>query len=116
VQQVAVEALDPQSREAALAGRDGRAHAGVVGIGLGDEIDLFATPRDRRGDHLLGTAFGVHLGGVDERQAEVETRAQRRHFRGTRACVFAMCQVPIPRRGIAAMAIVRGTNGCGLNA
>ena len=48
----------------------------------------------RLADQLLGRAVGVHLGGVDQRHAEVEARAQRRDLVGTAVGVLAQPQVP----------------------
>ena len=47
-------------------------------IDLADQEDVVAPSRDRFADHRLGAAFAVHLGGVDQRDAEVEPELERR--------------------------------------
>ncbi|MNC69665.1 hypothetical protein D3C75_1203840 [compost metagenome] len=58
-------------------------------VNLADHEDLLTTPGDGLADHLLSTAFGIHLGGVDQRQAQLDTLLQRRHFAAALARVFA---------------------------
>ena len=61
------------------AARAGRLHAGaggVVRIDLADQENAVALALDRLGDDFLGPAFGVHLGGVDQRHAEIDAEAQ----------------------------------------
>jgi hypothetical protein len=77
MQQVEVQALDPQPLEAALAGRDGAPAPGIVGVDLADDEDLVAAPGDRLGHDFLGAAVAVNLRGVDERHPEVEAQRQR---------------------------------------
>ena len=77
VQQIEVDGLDPHPLQAALAGGDGTAARCVVRIDLGDDEHAVPSPGDGIADHLLGAAFGVHLGGVDQRHAEVEAEPQR---------------------------------------
>ena len=50
---------------------------GIVRIDLADEIDLVAPAGDGLGHDLLGAALAVHLGGVDQVQAEIEAELQR---------------------------------------
>ena len=48
-----------------------------VGQHLADEEDLVPAPVDRVADELLGGAVAVHLGRVDQRQAELEAEPER---------------------------------------
>ena len=71
--------------------------AGVVRIDLADQEHLVAPPGDRLADHLLGAALAVHLGGVDQRHAEVDARAAAPPTSGPRRRRLSpMCQVPWP--------------------
>ena len=92
VQQVEVEPVGPsRSRlrsQAALVPRARR----VLGQDLADQEDLVPAPRDRLGDHALGAARAVHLGGVDQGHAEVEAEAERSCFR--RRLPPALAHVP----------------------
>src|ERR1700730_6946600 len=49
---------------------------GVRGKHLGDQEELVASPGNRFGDHLLGGAGSVHLGGIDMVHAEIKALAQ----------------------------------------
>ena len=89
VQQIDVEAVGLEPLEAALAGRDGAAPRGVVRIDLADQAYFVAPARDRLGDDLLGAAFAVHLGGVDQRDAEIEPELQRGDLGVERAALLA---------------------------
>ena len=68
----------PSRLQAPLAGGDRALPRRVVRIDLAHEKDFVAPARDRLGDQLLRFAFAIHLGGVDQRRAEVETQPQRR--------------------------------------
>ena len=73
---------------------------GVVRIDLADR----RTPASRRpaiacGDHFLGAAVGVHLGGVDQRHAEIDAEPQRvglapRRRRRARPCARCPGRAP----------------------
>ena len=91
VQQIEVEAVGLEPLEAALAGRDDAAPRGVVRIDLADQAHLVAPARDRLGDDLLGAAFAVHLGGVDQGDAEIEPELQRGDLGVERAAPARPC-------------------------
>ena len=62
---------------------------------------LVAPAGDRLADDLLGAAVAVHLGGVDQRHAEIDAEPQRRHLllrRATRSRPCARCpgRAPAP--------------------
>jgi hypothetical protein len=78
VQQVEVDVVGGEAAEASLACRDRPEPRGVGGQHLGDEKDLVSPSSDCISDEDLGVAVGVHLGGVDDRHAEVESEAQCR--------------------------------------
>ena len=80
MQQIEVDAIGAEAPQAALAGGDGTPARGVVRVDLADDEDLVAAPGDGFAHHLLGAAFAVHLGGVDEAHAEVEPESKRRHL------------------------------------
>ena len=82
VQEVEVEAVGLEALEAALAGGDGALARGVVGIDLADEVDVVAQGAHGVADDLLGLALAVHLGGVDEAQAELEAELHRLELGG----------------------------------
>jgi hypothetical protein len=59
---------------------------------LGHQEDLITTPVDCLADEFLGCAPAIHLGGIDQRHAEVETKAQRRDL--VRPALRVIAQVP----------------------
>jgi hypothetical protein len=89
MQQVKVDAVAPQARQAALAGLDHAAARGVVGIDLGDDEDAVVAALERFADDLLGTALAVHLGGVDQADAVVESGVDGRNLAPALARVLA---------------------------
>ena len=77
VQQVEVDPIGAQAFQAAFAGRD---RAGTGGVGrhdLADQERLVAATRQCFTKHLLRATVGVHLGGVDQRHAQLEAGVQR---------------------------------------
>ena len=89
VQEVQVDPIGAEPAEAALARGLGPRMARVLREDLRDEEYLIPLAGDRFRDELLGPATGVHLRGVDERQAEVEAAAQRRDLLGASGRVLA---------------------------
>ena len=89
VEQVEVDPVGREPPQAALAGGDRARGGSVVGIDLADQEDLVAPAGDRLADDLLGTAVGIHLGRVDQRQAEVEPAAQGRELGAAAGLVLA---------------------------
>ncbi|MDT4852182.1 hypothetical protein FQZ97_864050 [compost metagenome] len=92
MQQIKVEVVGAQALEAALAGQSGARAAGVPGIDLADQEHLLPKPGDGLAHYLLGAAFGVHLGGVDQFQAQFQALAQGRDF--ALALAAALAHVP----------------------
>jgi len=81
MQEIQVEAIGAKPRKASLACGDGALRSGILRIDLADQEHFVAPAVDGIGDDLLGTAFGIHLGGIDQRHAEVQPELQRGHFR-----------------------------------
>ena len=52
----------------------------VFGQHLADDEAFVAPALHSLGDHLFGAAIAVHLGGVDQRHAEIEPELERRDF------------------------------------
>ena len=76
------------------------ARLALDGQHLAHEEDLVAPALDRLAGDLLGDAVGVHLGGVDQRHAEIEAELQGAHLvgRAWRRC-SPIFQVPCPSAG-----------------
>src|SRR5258706_11283607 len=79
VQQVQIDAVEPEPLAAAIAGGGNAGAAGVVRVDLADDVQLFTFERasaqrfaQRLPDNLLGAAFAVHLGGVDQSITQLE--------------------------------------------
>nr|BFD41889.1 hypothetical protein FFPRI1PSEUD_33880 [Pseudomonas sp. FFPRI_1] len=51
-----------------------------MGIGLAHQEHLVAASGNGLADHFFGAALTVHLRGVDQGHAQVDTRAQRGDF------------------------------------
>src|SRR5262245_55311918 len=54
-----------------------------MGIDLADDEEVVALAGNGCGERLLGAAVAVHLGGIDQRDAEIETELDRRDFRNS---------------------------------
>ena len=80
VQEVEVEPVGAEPLQAALAGGDGAFARGVVRIDLADEIDLVAQAPHGLADDLLGDALAVHLGRIDQPDAELEPQLDGGHL------------------------------------
>jgi hypothetical protein len=76
VQQVQVEVVGAQPGQAAPAGLGGAPPRGVVGQHLADEEDVVPPAPDRPPDERLGCAVAVHLGGIDQRQPDLDAGAK----------------------------------------
>src|SRR6185369_3366392 len=61
----------------------------IVGKHLADDEDLVAASFDGFADDFLGAAIAVHLGSVDQRHADLETKLDRGHFLPAFARVLA---------------------------
>ena len=77
VQKVQVDPVGFQPLQAALASGDGAGSGCVLRQHLADDEHLVANPGCRLGNHLLGTARGIHLGRVDQCHTQVDTQSQR---------------------------------------
>ena len=106
VQQVQVDALQPQAVPAALAGIVHALPAGVVRVDLADDEDLVAHQRagahrlgERLADDLFRATLAVHLGGVDDAVAHLQRQAHGGHLGRALALDSPMRQVPRPSEG-----------------
>ena len=77
MQEIEVEAVRRETSQAALARLAHPLARPVLRIELAHQEDLFAAARNRLADDPFGAAVGVHLGGVDERHAEIEPGPER---------------------------------------
>ena len=80
MQQIEIEPVGLQPLEAALAGRNGALARGVVRIDLAHQEDLVAPAGHGLRQHFLGSALAVHLGRIDQPDAEIEPELDRRHL------------------------------------
>ncbi|MNN98173.1 hypothetical protein D3C81_2175000 [compost metagenome] len=80
MQQIQIDVIGAQPAQAALASLGNALAAGVVRVHLADHEDVVALAGDGIADHFLGTAFGVHFGGVDQGHAQFDAQAQCRDF------------------------------------
>ena len=81
VQQVQIDPARVQPPQAALAGLHRALPGRVVRPHLGDQEDLFAAAGDSLADEYLRIPVRIHLGGVDQVHADVQTTAQRGNLR-----------------------------------
>jgi hypothetical protein len=88
VQQVEIDAIRTQPLQAAFAGQHCAAARGVLREHFAHQEYFVAPAADGFGDQFLRGAVTIHLGGIDQRHAEVETRAQRLDFVGAPLAVF----------------------------
>ncbi len=89
MQKIKVEPVGAEALEARLAGLHRALAAGVLRQHLADEKDVVAPAGDRLADDDLGAAIAIHLGGVDEGDAEIETELQRGELGSGFALAFA---------------------------
>ena len=94
VQQVEVEMIGSQALEAALAGGNRSMPGRVVRVDLADQKNLVALPFDRATHYFLCAAIAIHLGGVDQRHAEIDSQLQRRDFALALPCPLAHLPCP----------------------
>ena len=80
MQEIKVEALGAEALQASLAGGDGAGARGILRQHLADDEHLVAATCDGFGHDPLGFAVAIHLGGIDQRHAEVEPELERCHF------------------------------------
>jgi hypothetical protein len=99
MQEIEVDAVGAQPAEAPAAGGHRALDRGVVREHLADQEDGVAPAGDRLADELLGGAVRVQLGGVDERHAELETLAERRHLLGAARRILAVAPGRLADRG-----------------
>ena len=92
MQEVEVEAVGVEALQAALAGGDGAGARGILRQHLAHDEHLVAAPLDGLGHDPLGLSVAIHLGGVDQRHAEVEAELECRDFGVAQA--WALAHVP----------------------
>ena len=78
--------------EAGFAGFLHRAPRRVLRIDLADEEDAIPPPGDCLAHNRLGLAIGIHFGGIDQGQAEIDAEPQRIGLLGGGA--VALAQMP----------------------
>ncbi len=66
---------------------------------LADEKDFVAPAGDRLANHLLRAAVGVHLGGVDQRHAQVQPQLQGGNLVRTPLLLFTHSPGALAERG-----------------
>lgn len=76
MQQIKVDTIGVHPLQAALASLDRALAAGIMGIDLADQEHLVTPSLDGPADDFLRTAVGIHLGGIEQRHAEIETGLQ----------------------------------------
>ena len=93
----------PRRLQAPLAGGDGAGARGILRQHLADDEDLVAAPGDRLGHDPLGFAVAIHLGGVDQRHAEVEPELERGNLLVAKAAALAHAPSAVaePRHSLA---------------
>ena len=77
MQEIEIEMIGVEPFQAPLAGGHHALARGVVRIDLAHQKHLGALTRDRLGHHFFRAALAIHLGGVDQRHAEVDAEPQR---------------------------------------
>ena len=82
VEQVQVEPVGAEPLQAGLAGTAETFARGILRIGLADQEQLVTHVAERLADEGFGRAVAIHLGRIDERHAEFDSRAQRRSLGG----------------------------------
>ena len=62
-----------------------------------NDYNAVVLPMDRFGDNLFCPAFTVHLRGVNQAHAKLDSQTQRCDFPGTRTLLLSpMCHAPYP--------------------
>ncbi len=80
VQEIHIQIVGLQPAQTVFTGAAHRRSAGVPGIDFGDQRHPVAQAADRLAHYLLRPAVGIHLRGIDYRQAMVDARAQCSHL------------------------------------
>ena len=88
MQQVEIDTLATQSLQTALTGRLNAIPTGVVRIHLADQKHLVPAPGDSLAHHQFRTTLAVHLGGIDQTQAQIQPLTQRRNLTRALAIIF----------------------------
>ena len=68
-------------------------------IDLADDEQLVPLPGGGHGHHLLRATVGIHLGGVDQRHAQVDAQAQRVRLGLRRRALVAHVPRALPQAG-----------------
>lgn len=80
VQQIKVDPICAETREAVFAGTNRSRSASVPGIHFADEKDLLTATADRFADDPLRATVGVHFRCINQGHAEVEAGPQALHL------------------------------------
>src|SRR5207237_4096893 len=89
MQQIKIDAVGPEPLQATLACFDDPLLRGVVRQYLADDEQPLAQPGAGLGNDLLGSTAAVHLGRVDQGQAEIDPELDRGRLVGGAAAVLA---------------------------
>jgi len=86
---IQVTELEQTSGTLAFASQDGFLAGRVVRVNLADQKNLIAPARDCFANEFLGSAFSIHLRGIDESCAETEPEPKRSYFFCPRCLVLS---------------------------
>jgi hypothetical protein len=99
MQQVKVEMVGPKPLQAAFAGFDRAAPSGILRIDLADQETGIASAAQRLANNLLGSTLPVHLGGIDQRHAELQAKLKGADLAGALIPVFTHEPSALTQRG-----------------
>ena len=89
MQQIQINPISGEAFEAALTGGHGAVAARIFRKDLRNEKHFVTSPADRICNYLFGAAVAVHLGGVDQRHAQIQSELQGCDFLGVLAAIFS---------------------------
>ena len=109
MQEIEIEAVGVEPLQAPLAGGDGAGARGILRQHLAHDEHLVAASPDGLGHDPLGLSVAIHLGGVDQRHAEVEAELERGDLLGAaaRALAHAPCALAEARHDLASRELER---------
>lgn len=95
MEQIEVDPVGTQAPQALVArGRHAEARR-VDWQDLADDEDLVTPPANGLAYHLFRATVAIHLGGVDERHAEIQTQSERGHLVGATDRLLAHAPRPL---------------------
>src|SRR5690349_6654105 len=99
VEEIEVQVIGSEPAETALAGDHSSFASCVVRQDLAHKEDVFATASDCFADQFFRGAIRVHFRRINERQAEVETRAQGGDFLIMKTRIFRHVPSALAKNG-----------------